>query len=198
MPRPSMEAIRRRELIAATVEAIHASGIDGVTMGGIARRAGVSPALAHHYFGSKDELLIATMGHLLSDFAGEIRRRLRAAAGPAARARAVVAASFAPEQFRPAAISAWLAFYIQAIHDPAAARLMSIYLKRLESNLRHDLKALMAAEAAARTARGLAALIDGLWLRAALPGAHMSPQEAAMLAGGYLDAALANAGIGES
>jgi AcrR family transcriptional regulator len=36
-------------------------GYDGASVRGIARAAGVDPALVHHYFGSKEQLFVATM-----------------------------------------------------------------------------------------------------------------------------------------
>ena len=42
------------------MRAIGPHGSLDVTMSDIAREAGVSPALAHHYFGSKQQLLVAT------------------------------------------------------------------------------------------------------------------------------------------
>ena len=194
MPKLGMEPLRRRQLIEATIEAIHDRGMNGVTMGDIARRADVSPALAHPYFGSKDELLNATLRHLLAEFALEIRHRLRGTPAPRDRIKAVIDGSFGAEQFRPAVISAWLAFYMQSLHDAAAARLLSIYLKRLETNLRHDLKALMPAKEAATAARGIAAMIDGLWLRAALPTLHSSPEAAIALVDDYLAGVIARHG----
>ena len=190
MPKLGMQPIRRQELIVATVAAIHERGLNGVTMGDIAKRAGVSPALAHHYFGSKDELLSATMRHLLGEFALAARRRLADAVGPRARVNAILEASFAPEQFSPALISTWLAFYMQSVHDKAAARLLAIYLKRLEANLRHDLRPLVG-DGAVALARGIAAMIDGLWLHAALPTLHRSPNEALGILRDYLDGRLA-------
>lgn len=186
MPKLGMEPLRRRQLIEATVEAIHDRGMNGLTMGDIARRAGVSSGLAHHYFGSKDDLLIATLRHLLGDFAAGIRGHLRGTTDARVRLKAIIDGSFGTEQFRPAVISAWLAFYMQSLHDPAAARLLSIYLKRLETNLRHDLRALMTPSEAATAARGIAAMIDGLWLRAALPTLHISPEAAIALVDDYL------------
>src|SRR4051812_6007009 len=67
MPRIGVEPLRRKALISAAIEAIHARGMGQVTMSEIARRAGVSAALAHHYFGGKDQLLLATMRHLLGE-----------------------------------------------------------------------------------------------------------------------------------
>lgn len=190
MPKLGMQPIRRQELVVAAVEAIHERGLNGVTMGDIAKRAGVSPALAHHYFGSKDELLSATMRHLLGEFALAARRRLAEAGEPRARVDAILEASFAPEQFSPALISTWLAFYMQSVHDKTAARLLAIYLKRLEANLRHDLRPLVG-DGAPALARGIAAMIDGLWLHAALPTLHRSPDEALGILRDYVDGRLA-------
>ncbi|GLS76709.1 choline-binding transcriptional repressor BetI [Oharaeibacter diazotrophicus] len=186
MPKVGMEPVRRRALISAAIEAIHDRGMGDVTMNDIARRAGVSSALAHHYFGSKDHLLIATMRHLLEELGAEFRRRLADADGPFGRVMAIVEGNFASEQFRPQVISAWLAFYMQAQHDAEAARLLKVYLRRLESNLVHALSDLMPAPAARSAARGVAAMIDGLWLRAALPAVELSADEAVDLVRAYV------------
>jgi TetR/AcrR family transcriptional repressor of bet genes len=186
MPKVGMEPVRRRALITAAIEAIHARGMGSLTMGDIARRAGVSSALAHHYFGSKDDLLIATMRHLLDELGAEIRRRTAEAADPIARVAAIIEGNFAPDQFRPAVISAWLAFYLQSQHDEEAARLLKVYLRRLESNLVHALSDMLPPELARETARGAAAMIDGLWLRAALPAGGVSSGEAARLVRDYV------------
>lgn len=58
--RPGSNPTRARIAEAATA-AFAASGFDGATIRGIARRAGVDPALVHHYFGSKEQLFVATM-----------------------------------------------------------------------------------------------------------------------------------------
>ena len=190
MPKLGAEPIRKAALINAAISTVGRAGSLDVTVAQIARAAGMSSALAHHYFGSKDELLSATMRHLLGEFAFAARRRLAEAGDPRSRVDAILAASFAPEQFSPAVISAWLAFYMQSIHDKAAARLLAIYLKRLEANLRHDLRPLVGNGAPA-LARGIAAMIDGLWLHAALPTLHRSPGEALGILRDYVDGRLA-------
>ncbi|TIT75882.1 MAG: TetR family transcriptional regulator, partial [Mesorhizobium sp.] len=76
MPKIGMEPLRRRALIDATISAIGERGSLDVTMSEIAGRAGVSSALAHHYFGAKDELLFATMRHILAELNADTRRAL--------------------------------------------------------------------------------------------------------------------------
>lgn len=181
MPRIGMEPLRRKALISAAIEAIHDRGMGQVTMGEIARRAGVSAALAHHYFGGKDQLLLATMRHLLSELGDEIQMRLAQARTPEERLSAVIRGNFAEGQFRPAVISAWLAFYLQAQNDPEARRLLHVYMRRLESNLLHALRELTTREHAARIAETAGALIDGLWIRRSLAETAPDPEGAAKL-----------------
>ena len=84
MPKVGMEPLRRKALIDATILAIGERGTLDVTMSEIAGRAGVSSALAHHYFGAKEDLLQATMRHLLSELNADGRAALRASATPRA------------------------------------------------------------------------------------------------------------------
>jgi AcrR family transcriptional regulator len=58
--RPGSPDTRERVRHAAQ-EAFAASGFEQATIREIARRAGVDPALVHHYFGSKEELFVASM-----------------------------------------------------------------------------------------------------------------------------------------
>jgi TetR/AcrR family transcriptional repressor of bet genes len=181
VPRIGMEPLRRKALIAAAIDAIHDRGMGQVTMGEIARRAGVSAALAHHYFGGKDQLLLATMRHLLSELSDGIQARLAGADAPRARISAVIRGNFDDEQFRPAVISAWLAFYVQAQTDPDARRLLHVYTRRLESNLLHALRELTSREHALKVAETAASLIDGLWIRRSLADGDPDPDGAAQM-----------------
>lgn len=181
MPKLGMEPIRRKALIAAAIDAIHARGMAQVTMGDIASRAGVSAGLAHHYFGGKDQLLLATMRHLLSELDEEIQARLAEAASPEDRIRALVRGNFAAGQFRPAVISAWLAFYVAAQNNPEARRLLRVYARALESNLLNALRQLTGDDNAAQIAEMAAALIDGLWIRRSLARQNRDPASAVEL-----------------
>ena len=181
MPKLGMEPIRRKALIAAAIDAIHARGMAQVTMGDIASRAGVSAGLAHHYFGGKDQLLLATMRHLLTELGNEIQTRLAGAQNPEDRIRAVIRGNFTASQFRPAVISAWLAFYVAAQNDAEARRLLRIYARRLESNLLHALRELTGDDTAAQIAEMAAALIDGLWIRRSLSRQNADPDSAVVL-----------------
>ena len=194
MPKIGMEPIRRKALINAAIEAIHARGSFEVTMSEIARQAGVSAALAHHYFGSKDQLIVATMRHLLSELSVEIVAALRAATTPRERLSGIIQANFASDQFRPATISAWLSFYVKAQSMDEACRVLSVYARRLRSNLQHALTQLTDREHAQHIAEGTAALIDGLYLRHALLDSDPDRAAAIRLTEDYIDAQLTAGG----
>ena len=61
MPKIGMEPIRSASLVRATIEEIGERGSLDITVSQIARRAGVSSALAHHYFGSKEKILLSAI-----------------------------------------------------------------------------------------------------------------------------------------
>ena len=95
MPKLGMEPIRKEALVRATIHEIGRTGSLDVTVSQIAKRAGMSSALAHHYFGSKEQMFLAAMRHILTLYGAEVRGALAAAEGPQGRLQAIVRASFA-------------------------------------------------------------------------------------------------------
>lgn len=189
MPKLGMAPIRRKQLIGAAIAVIHEDGFSHATVARIARRAGVSSGMVHHYFKDKDELLFATMRHLLSDLHADAVLRLSAAQSPEARVRAIIDACFGDAQFDAQVFSAWLALYGSARQSSSLQRILSIYHRRLRSSLLHDLKKMVSAADAARLADGIAAMIDGLWLRYALTGQPEDPETPRALTRDYFAAA---------
>ncbi|MCR8725827.1 choline-binding transcriptional repressor BetI [Frigidibacter sp. ROC022] len=167
MPKLGMEPIRREALVKATIAEVGRTGSLDVTVSQIARTAGMSSALAHHYFGAKEQIFDAAMRHILALYAAEVKAALAGAETPRARVEAIVRASFAPPNFQAEVVSAWLSFYVRAQMPGEARRLLRVYQRRLRSNLLFGLRPLVGAGAPA-VADTLAALIDGLYIRAAL------------------------------
>ncbi|MBD3662680.1 choline-responsive transcriptional repressor BetI [Sulfitobacter aestuariivivens] len=166
MPKLGMEPIRRSALVQATIAEIGEAHSLDVTVGQIAKRAGMSTALAHHYFGGKDQIFLAAMRHILNEYGAEVRARLSEARSPRDRAAAIIIASFDETCFAPATINAWMTLYAAAPNNADTKRLLVLYQNRLRSNLTHALRGISASPAV--DAETLAALIDGLYLRAAL------------------------------
>ncbi|MDT1061786.1 transcriptional regulator BetI [Paracoccus sp. CPCC 101403] len=167
MPRLGAEPIRKAALINATIATIGRAGSLDVTVAQIAREAGMSTALAHHYFGSKERIFLAAMRHILTQYRETTARELKDVDSPHSRLMALIRANFGQANFERETIAAWLNFYALALVDSEAARLLRVYHRRLRSNLLVALRPLVGAEAEA-TARTLGALIDGVYLRAAL------------------------------
>ena len=145
----------------------------------IGQRAGVSPAWSHHYFERQGRAP-------RSDAAqprGAPRRarwsaRLRAARTPRDRVQAVIEATSRRRSSTARTCGVWLAFWgAGAIHSAPRAHPERLIQRRCSRNLRHALRQLPArAPRCSRWRSDLAAMIDGLWLRATLSHAERDRQ----------------------
>ena len=190
MPKLGMAPIRRRQLVEAAIAAIHEHGFANATVARIAAQAGISAGMVHHYFKDKDELLFATMRHLLAELRADAVARLSGTADPCQRIRAIIDACFGDSQFEERVFSAWLALYGNARQSPRLMNILSLYHRRRRSSLLHDLRRIVSEADALRLADGIAAMIDGLWLRYALTGKPANPETPRALTRDYLAAAL--------
>jgi betaine-aldehyde dehydrogenase len=166
--RDEAEEARRAQLIEVTIDSLAEVGYVGTTLAEIARRAGVSPGLVAHYFGDKDGLLEAAFRTLARVVAVRMRERFAVARTPRARVHAVIDANLGPENFDRRTGNAWLAFWGQVLHFKGLKRVQTAYQRRMLSNLRSDLRRIIPGEDARTLAAMIAAMIDGVWLRAAL------------------------------
>ena len=162
------EEARRVQLVEVTIDSLAEVGYVGTTLAEIARRAGVSPGLVAHYFDDKDGLLEAAFRTLARTLAARMRARLALARTPRGRVQAVIDINLAPEEFDQRTGTAWLAFWGQVLHVRGLKRVQTAYQRRMLSNLRSDLRRLIPREEARSLAAMIAAMIDGVWLRAAL------------------------------
>lgn len=187
MPKLGAEPIRKAALINAAIAEVGRAGSLDVTVAQIARRAGMSPALAHHYFGSKDQMFLAAMRHILGRYGMAVRAGLGAAT-PRGRLEAIVTGSFAPDSFDRHVVSAWLNFYALALTNADAARLLRVYHARLRSNLICALRPLC--DDPGKVAATLGALIDGVYLRAVFDPVAPDAGSVRQLIDDYLEKAL--------
>src|SRR5579862_3609099 len=178
-PRDEGEEARRSQLVEVTIDSLAEVGYVGTTLAEIARRAGVSPGLVAHYFGDKDGLLSAAFRALARPLAARVRARLALAHTPRGRVQAVIDVNLAPEEFDQRTGTAWLAFWGQVLHVEGLKRVQTAYQRRMLSNLRNDLRCMIPGEEAASLASMIAAMIDGVYLRAALSEWQEADSEAA-------------------
>ncbi len=156
------------QLVEVTIDSLAEVGYVGTTLAEIARRAAVSPGLVAHYFDDKDGLLEAAFRTLARTLAVRVRARLALARTPRGRVQAVIDTNLAPEEFDKRTGTAWLAFWGQVLHVRGLKRVQTAYQRRMLSNLRNDLRRMISGEDARSLASMIAAMIDGVWLRAAL------------------------------
>lgn len=187
MPKIGMQPLRRQALISATIAEIAAAGSLDVTVSQIAKRAGMSAALAMHYFGTKDKIFLAAMRHVLELYRQSVKTRLAQTQDPYQRIVGIIDASFDSSQFEREVVAAWLAFYVRALQSKEARRLLDVYARRLQSNLKFNLRQLFDDTTADQIAQGLASLIDGFYIRHALQDSVPDRTETRALVQDYLE-----------
>ena len=156
-------------MIAATIREVGSSGTLDIPTSQIAKSAGASPGLVFHYFQDKEGLFLAAMRWILRDYGADVREALKGAETPRDRLEAIIQANFGMTSLRRDTIAAWVNFYALALRAEPARRLLTVYHRRLHSNLIHDLRPLIG-ERADEVAQRIGGLIDGLYLRYALEG----------------------------
>lgn len=186
MKRKLIRDIRHDEFIQATLKATYAKGFHAVTMSEIARQVGATAASINYYFGSKEQLMVATMRHLLIMLSQAHRTRLATAQTPKDRLRALIEANFDEALFTPEHCSFWVQFWAAAPYSDSLARLQRINQARVASHFRHELKQLAPAHIRRAIERMLQSYMDGVWLNVAqnkrpITAAHARQESRALL-----------------
>ncbi|WJV52254.1 transcriptional regulator BetI [Prodigiosinella aquatilis] len=189
MPKVGMQPIRRQQLIEATLSAVNEVGMHDASISQIARRAGVSNGIISHYFRDKNGLLEATMRYLLSRLGEAVTQRLAALNDndPRTRLRAIIEGNFDESQTNSAAMKTWLAFWASSMHSPQLYRLQRVNNRRLYSNLCTEFRRCLPRDRARLAAKGMAGLIDGLWLRSALSEQTFNRDEALLITHQFIE-----------
>jgi betaine-aldehyde dehydrogenase len=188
---PEPEDFRRTQLIEVTIDSLAEVGYVGSTLAQIASRADVSPGLVAHYFDDKDGLLEAAFRTLSRRLFEQLDARMRQSHTPRGRIQAIIDTNLGPQEFTQRTGAAWLAFWGQVPHVHGLKRVQNAYQKRMVSNLRYALVRLLAVAEARSLASTIAAMIDGVWLRAALSNwAEADSESARDLLTAFVDARL--------
>lgn len=191
MPRKAIPEQRKEQLITAAFETIGDVGLAGVTLSQVASQAGMSTGIVSHYFGDKEGLLNATMRRILRDLHDAVAtRRALAQDTPKAQLLAIIEGNFHPSQTSGTSMRTWLDFWAASLHQPALRRLQRVNDQRLFSNICCQFSRQLPRDEARRAARGLAAMIDGLWLRGSLTGLDFNARKAGEIAFDYVESKL--------
>jgi len=169
-PRKEIAPERRDQLVSATLSVIDKVGLANITLGQVADKIGISAGLIPHYFGDKKGLIYATMRKLMNDIKelhAELQRNVDKD-DPVAQLKIVIDANFHQSHEDQALIKTWLNFWLASLYDADLHRLQKVNEHILYSSLYNHFVKLLEQNHARDAARGLAAMIDGLWLHLAL------------------------------
>jgi len=186
---------RRDQLVNATLQVIDKVGLADMTLGQVASKVGISAGLIPHYFGDKKGLIYATMRKIMDDLK-QLHHELQEKSDrhdPVAQIRVIIDANFHPSHENQALIKTWLNFWLASLYDNELRRLQKINRHILYSSLYRNFVELLDKLQARDAARGLAAMIDGLWLHLAL-SADFTLADGRRIAHHYLDQSLTRRG----
>ena len=189
MPKVGMPDIRKPQLVQATMAVIDRVGLQSASISLISKEAGVSSGIINHYFGGKHGLLEETMREILRQLSSTVTQKLNELPKEAHQQRinAIIDGNFVGYQAENKVAKTWLAFWSYSVHDPELRRLQRVNEKRLLSHLKIELKNLFEKDQAEIIAHGIAALIDGIWLRGTLNPQGIDAEKARLIINDYLD-----------
>ncbi|MFN3971123.1 MAG: TetR/AcrR family transcriptional regulator [Gemmobacter sp.] len=175
------EERRREALISAALELVAEGGTQAATVRAVAERAGVTPGLIRHYFQSREDLMRAAYGRVMTQMTANNAAVLEGVPDePVARMSAFVAAGLRPPVVDPAVLGFWAGF-IHMVRRDAGMREMH---RATYYDYRDRLQALIAAlpraagpEQLRADAIACNAVIDGLWLEGSLLTETFGPGE---------------------
>lgn len=118
MPRPSVEAERRPQILAAACAVIASVGIPALRLSDVAKEAGVSSGTVHYYFETKREVIAAAFEFNLAD--SLVRRQALLASGKDSLAilHDLVESYLPNDELSVRAWKVWLALWAEGSRDP--------------------------------------------------------------------------------
>jgi TetR/AcrR family transcriptional repressor of bet genes len=178
MSRVSITALRKAELQKAAYEVVHARGFNAATVEDVARHAGVSKGIVHHYFDSKHHLLEYATRYAQAILGQAALERLRKVKSPSERLWAIIEANFAPEIMNPGYFRLWF----EALDDKRLRFLFDIVSLRSHSNLEYALRQLVPPRNVTDTADAITNLYDGYWILVSIDPAITREHALSMIA----------------
>ena len=181
--RKASKETRRLQLIEATIDSLAKRGYSETTMADVADGAGLSRGIVNFHFESKEKLLVATLQHMSEEYAAHWRGALdKAGHDPAKRMAAGVAADFDRAICSRRKLAAWCAFWGEAKSRPTYQALCGSRDIAYQNTMIELCEALATDGGYAfdpeKVALGLAAMLEGLWLRLMMGGDDISRERA--------------------
>jgi TetR/AcrR family transcriptional repressor of bet genes len=192
MARNDIRETRRVQLIEATIDSIAKRGFAKTTLADVAREAKLSQGIVNFYFKSKKALLIATLRHMVDEYEAFAAAAMRRAGpSPAVRLDTWIDTDFDPAIASRKKVTVWYAFWGETRWRPDFLRLCTRWSESYQAQARALIQEVIDAGGytnrdAAAIARGLNAMIDGLWLDMLINPRSCSQDEAKRACRNYL------------
>ncbi|WP_031469233.1 TetR/AcrR family transcriptional regulator [Sciscionella sediminilitoris] len=199
MPRPSVEAERRKQILDAACAMIAKHGLQELRVAEVATAAGLSSGTVHYYFDTKKELVNAAFEY---NFANSLERRkwLRRAAGdPLERLREIIESYLPGKGKSLRAWRVWAELWAEGMRDPAL-RAVNESLYGQWRDLVRDTIAAAQHEGSAREgdpeqlANMLIGMVDGLAMQVLLHARAMPQQRMRETCAAFIDQLVAAKG----
>ncbi|MFC0548719.1 TetR/AcrR family transcriptional regulator [Kutzneria chonburiensis] len=192
MPRPSVSAERRAQILAATCAEIASSGVQDLRLTDVATRAGVSSGTVHYYFDSKQALLHAAFEHNHQQSLDR-RAAILAAGGTPLELLTRLVDSYAP--LDPDSVSAWrvwIELWVHGLREPELQELNeTIYgeWRRTVVGLLRDAQdqGLIVDGDPVQMANTVVGMIDGLAIQVLLGSHNMTVDRMRLTCRAYLE-----------
>jgi AcrR family transcriptional regulator len=179
MPRPSVEAERRPQILAAACEVIATAGIPALRLADVAREAGVSSGTVHYYFETKKDVITAAFEFNLTDSLARRQELLTSGKDSLAILHDLVESYLPNDELSVRAWKVWLALWAEGSRDAVLQEIND----RLYGQWRDVVAGVIADAQAAGTARPgdasvqanmLIGMLDGLAVQVVLESPNMS------------------------
>ena len=172
----------RERILDAAIERIARDGIDGVRIARIAMDAGVSTALVHYHFATREALLAEALEHSFA-LAGDTRITDTGEAPSVQRLRAMVEECLPLPGAQEREWVLWVELWLRAVRHPELRPTAAHLYARMHDWFAEAIEAGVASGElapcdAGRTADRVLALIDGFGVRALLGDPEMPLQRA--------------------
>jgi AcrR family transcriptional regulator len=181
------------EILVAVWRVVAAQGLGAVSFRSVAKEAGVSPGRVQHYFGSKEELIRASVELMISS-AEDLHREATDEGDPADELWQLLTHAIPQAAASPAGTSVFYSFVAASVADPGVARILADAKHGVRDEiaaLLHTLRARRGAPGSPsaipvdRAAQELLAMSDGVTLGVLI--GNLTPDQARATLRGALD-----------
>ena len=189
--RTASRALRKQQLIKATIKTVAKKGFADTTLADVAKEAGLSQGIINLHFQSKDRLFSETLRSLSDEYGQAWERALKkASADPIEKLRAMVNLDFSAPVCERNKLAVWFAFWGEAKSRPTYLKVCKDHDAQYTSVLEHIAGEIIR-EGGYEASEGdvaetLSAMTDGFWLSLLLTPRSLTRESAKALCFNYL------------